>query len=236
MKKLSIIIPAYNEERTIDKVLKSLSKIKLFGGVTKEVIVIDDGSTDKTVSKVVGKKGIKLVKHKENLGKGMAVITGIKKAIGDYIIIQDADLEYNPRYINGLLAPVLSNKAEVVYGTRLDRLPNLSKEEKTFQFLLHYIGNRTLSLLTSILYGQWITDMETGYKLIPRRAFIDMNLHAKRFEFEPEITAKLLKKGYLIEEVSISTIPRGYDEGKKLNTVRDGIKALWAIIKYRFVD
>ena len=134
------------------------------------------------------------------------------------------------------MKPILNGTSKVVYGTRLNRLPSFSREERTPQFLLHYLGNKFLSLLTSILYGQWITDMETCYKLFPRKAVENMKLNARGFEFEPEITAKLLKKGYKILEIPISTKPRGYDEGKKLNTFRDGTIALWSLLKYRFVD
>ncbi|MBU1999444.1 MAG: glycosyltransferase family 2 protein, partial [Candidatus Omnitrophica bacterium] len=120
--------------------------------------------------------------------------------------------------------------------SRLKRLPNLRGEEKTARFLLHFLGNRALSFLTSVLYFQWITDMETGYKLFPKEAVEKINLKAKGFELEPEITSKLLKNGYKISEVKISTNPRGYDEGKKLNTIRDGTKALWTLLKYRITN
>ena len=168
------------------------------------------------------------------MGKGAAVKTGIGKATGDYIVIQDADLEYDPRDILRLLEQVQKGKAEVVYGTRLNRMPNFAKEERRMRFFVQYVGNKSLSLLTSVLYGQWITDMETCYKLFPKSAVQDLSLDAKGFEFEPEITAKLMKKGYHILEIPITTIPRGYEEGKKLNAVRDGIKALKTLLKYRF--
>jgi dolichol-phosphate mannosyltransferase len=252
--KLSIIIPVYNEEKTINKILKKVVDVKI-QGVEKEIIVVDDGSTDGTKSaisrchaelvsasnrKVNGipkqvRDDILLVKHKKNLGKGAAVRTGIKKATGDYIIIQDADLEYNPKEIANLIKPIQAGKAQVVYGTRLKRLPNLSRDERGL-FLLHYIGNKFLSLMTSILYFSWVTDMETCYKLFPKKALDGITLNARGFELEPELTAKLLKNGYKIYDVPISTYPRGYDEGKKLNTVRDGIKAVIALVKYRFVD
>lgn len=240
--KLSIIIPVFNEEKTILKILNRVSEVKIFG-VEKEIIVVNDGSTDTTASEIRnsplrhGFAGqVKFIEHKINQGKGAAVRTGIKNATGDYIIIQDADLEYNPKDIEKLLRPILEGKSKVVYGTRLKRLPSFSKEERTPQFLLHYVGNKFLSLLTSILYGQWITDMETCYKLFPRRVVEDMELNAKRFDFEPEITAKLLKKGYKILETPITTKPRGYNEGKKLNTFKDGTIALWTLFKYRFTN
>lgn len=235
--KLSIIIPVFNEEKTIDKVLVRVANLEI-PKVLKEVIVVDDGSNDKTVEKIkkADIKGIKFFVHEKNMGKGAAVRTGIEKSTGDYIIIQDADLEYDPQDIKKLVKEVLSNKAKVVYGTRLRRMPNFSRDEKTPLFLVHYFGNRFLSLLTSVLYGQWLTDMETCYKLFPRKAVGDMKLKSKRFDFEPEITSKLLKRGYEILEIPITTTPRGYDEGKKLNTVKDGSIALWTLIKYRFID
>lgn len=233
--KLSIIVPVYNEEKTILQVLSNLDKLSI-SSVSKEVIVVDDGSTDSTREKLKKVKIARVILHEKNLGKGQAVKTGIKNATGDYIIIQDADLEYDPNYIKTLVKPILNKQAKVVYGTRLKRLPHLSKEERRFQFLLHYFGNRFLSLVTSLLYGQWITDMETCYKLFPKHALNGVKLNARGFEFEPEITAKLMKKGFKIVEIPITTKPRGYEEGKKLHTVRDGTKALWNLLKYRVSD
>ncbi len=237
--KLSIIIPVFNEEKTILEILRRVGKVEI-SGVEKQVIVVNDGSTDATASVISNFQfpisNFKSLRHEENQGKGAAVRSGIKNATGEYVIIQDADLEYNPKDIGKLVAPILNGKGKVVYGTRLKRLPSLSKEERTPQFLLHYVGNKFLSLLTSILYGQWITDMETCYKLFPRKAVADMRLNARGFEFEPEITAKLLKGGYRILEIPISTKPRGYDEGKKLNTFKDGFIALWTLLKYRFIN
>jgi len=145
-------------------------------------------------------------------------------------------LEYNPKDIPKLLKPVLREKVRIVYGTRLKRLPNFKKDERRPRFLMHYLGNRFLSLITSLFYGQWMTDMETGYKLFPREAIKEMNLQAKGFEFEPEITSKFLKRGYYILEVPIVSDPRGYEEGKKLNTFRDGLTAFWTLFKYRFLE
>jgi glycosyltransferase involved in cell wall biosynthesis len=232
--KLSIIVPVYNEEKTILEILKRLDEISI-PKVTKEIIVIDDGSTDSTRAKLKTVKKIKIILHKQNKGKGAAVKTGIKEAKGEYIIIQDADLEYNPKSIQKLTAKIIGDNS-VIYGSRLNRMPHLNKEEKKHLFILHYFGNRFLSLVTSVLYGQWITDMETCYKLFPKIAVEKMKINARGFEFEPEITSKLLKLGYKIKEVPIVATPRGYEEGKKLNTVRDGTKALWYLIKYRFTD
>lgn len=237
--KLSIIIPAFNESRTIGKVLQALAALQI-PHIIIELIVVDDGSTDgtdKEVEKLKQRiKNMQLIKHLKNKGKGTAVKTGIAHAQGDYLLIQDADVEYDPKYIPILLEPVYQKKAQVVYGTRLNRLPNIFKEESKPLFLLHYFGNRMLSLLTSILYGQWITDMETGYKLFPKKALEKINIHAKGFEFEPEITAKILKNNYKIFEIPIVTTPRGYKEGRKINALKDGPRALWTLIKYKFVD
>jgi glycosyltransferase involved in cell wall biosynthesis len=230
--KLSIIVPVYNEEKTILQILEKLKNADI--PVDYEIIVVDDGSTDSTKEKLKNVKGVKIILHKINQGKGAAVKTGINNAKGDYILIQDADLEYNPSQIKNLIIPVLENKAKVVFGTRLNRLPHLNKEERKHLFIIHYFGNRFLSLVTSVLYFQWITDMETCYKLFPKSALKNIKINARGFEFEPEITAKLLKQGFKIKEVSITATPRGYEEGKKLNTVKDGSKALWQLFKYRF--
>ena len=238
MKKLSIIIPVFNEEKTIAEMFKRVVEVNILD-IEKQIIIVDDGSTDKTdkiLSGLPKESNVKIINHLKNQGKGAAVRTGIKNALGDYIVIQDADLEYNPKDIEKLVRPVLEGKSKVVYGTRLKRLPSFSKEERTPQFMLHYIGNKFLSLLTSILYGQWLTDMETCYKLFPKKAIEGVNLRSRRFDFEPEITAKILKDGYRILEVPITTNPRGYDQGKKLNAVKDGTIALWTLIKYRFVN
>lgn len=235
--KLSILIPVFNEERTVGKVIEKVSSV-VIPGVECEIIIIDDGSTDASVSIISTHKSqnFRFIKHKNNMGKGAAVRTGLQKATGEYVVIQDADLEYDPKQIKKLIKPILEGKTKVVYGTRLKRLPNFSRDENTPIFFLHYVGNKMLSLLTSALYFQWLTDMETCYKVFPRNAFSNVLLQARGFELEPEITAKLLKKGYTILEVPITTTPRGYAEGKKIHAVRDGGRALWTLIKYRFID
>lgn len=234
IEKLSIVIPVYNEEKTVESVIKAVDAIRL--KVKKEIIVVNDGSTDKTVTIVKNlSKRIKLtfINLHRNSGKGVAVSEGIKKAKGDYVVIQDADLEYDPRFLSNLVEPVISNKAEVVYGSRLMRLPHLKGEENRFRFLLHYFGNRFLSLVTSIFFGQWITDMETCYKLFPKSILIGEKLTARGFELEPELTAIIMKKGVKIFEVPIKTKPRGYEAGKKLQTFKDGKKAMKMLLKKR---
>lgn len=235
--KLSIIVPVYNEEKTIEKVLQRVHTVEL-AGWGKEIIVVDDGSTDSSKLKIQNSKlsGLKTYYHEHNLGKGAAVKTGISHATGEYILIQDADTEYDPEDIKKLVPFVEKNEKVAVYGTRLHRLPHFSKEERNTLFIFHYLGNRFLSLITSILYGQWLTDMETCYKLFPRKAVENMTLHARGFAFEPEITSKLLKNGFKIIEVPITTTPRDYGEGKKLQAWKDGPIALWTLVKYRFIN
>jgi dolichol-phosphate mannosyltransferase len=231
--KLSIIIPVFNEEKTVSRLINKVYKVSL--PVKKEIIVVDDGSTDKTNS-LIDKNKVKLVTHSKNRGKGAAIRSGLRMATGDYILIQDADLEYDPNLIPLLLKPIIENKAKIVYGTRLNRGLHLHGEESNPRFVLHYFGNRALSFLASILFGQWLTDIETCYKLFPKKALKGINLRSNHFNFEPEITAKLIKEGYKIHEVSITAVPRGMKEGKKLRTFHDGSIALFSLIKYRFYD
>ncbi len=238
--KLSILIPVFNEEKTVIEVIKRVSEVKL-PGFEKETVLVDDGSTDATAEKILSylktskdKSHITFIQHKKNQGKGAALRTAIENATGDYCVIQDADLEYSPSYLPILLKPIKDGTAYVVYGTRLNRLPNLSKDEKKPLFFLHYFGNRALSLITSMLYGQWITDMNTCYKIFPTIVFKNEKLAANGFSTDPEITIKLIKKGYKIVELPIRTIPRDHAEGKKLHTVRDGIDSLKTILTLRF--
>lgn len=234
---ISIIIPVYNEEKTIASVIEHVYATDIG---KKEIIVVNDGSIDGTKNAIEDckkkYKNLIVIHHSKNLGKGSAVKSGIGKATGEYIIIQDADLEYNPEDIPNLLKPIKDKKAEVVYGTRLKRMPNFKRDERSFRFFSHYMGNKMLSFLTSVFYGQWVTDMETGYKVFPKKLVETMDLKARSFDFEPEITAKLMKRNYKIHEVSISTNPRNYKEGKKLHTIKDGCKALWTLVKYKFFE
>tara|TARA_Y100000310_G_scaffold342995_1_gene448654 strand:- start:19881 stop:20576 length:696 start_codon:yes stop_codon:yes gene_type:complete len=230
--KLSIIIPVYNEEKSVIQVINKVKNVKL-NKVEKEIVVVDDFSTDATKESLEKLKdsSIKVFFHQKNQGKGAAIRTALKHATGDVILIQDADLEYNPEEYERLLRPIMENRTKVVYGSRLNAIKkNLKKMYK-----LHYLGNFFLTIMTNILYGAKITDMETGYKVFRKEVITNMNLKAKRFDFEPEITAKILKKGYRIIEVPIDFMGRKFNEGKKI-TWRDGIKASYYLIKYRFTD
>ena len=226
--KLSIIIPAYNERSTIKEIIKKVKEVKL--PIEKEIIVVDDGSTDGTteIIKEMEKEIDKVVYHGKNRGKGAAIRSGIKVATGELILIQDADLEYDPEDYEKLLRPILKGKAQVVYGSRFTG-------ERKNMFFTHWIGNRFLTLITNILYGTTLSDMETCYKLFKREVIKDIKIKSDRFNFEPEITAKILKKKIRIYEVPISYSGREYSEGKKISW-KDGIIALWTLIKYRFVD
>jgi glycosyltransferase involved in cell wall biosynthesis len=233
--KLSIIIPVFNEEATVVRILDKVRKARLPGGFKKEIIVVDDGSTDTTRKLLQKESGIRIIKHKNNRGKGAAVRTGLAKSKGEIILIQDADLEYNPHDYSKLLKPILDKKAKVVYGSRL-------KNEKLVLFgkgrtplPVHFIANRFLSFVTNMLYGNGITDMETCYKVFKREILKGTDLKANKFDFEPEITVKILKKGHEIIEVPIKVKPRSYKEGKKISW-RDGAIALWTLIKYKFTD
>lgn len=237
--KLSIVIPVFNEERTVEKIIEQVSKVDL-SPASSEIVVVNDHSTDSTaeiLEKLKNKyKTLRVFSHETNKGKGAAVRTGMEKANGDYIVIQDADLEYDPKQLVSLTRPIIAKTSEVVFGTRLNKLPRVQGGMSKSRFLAHYFGNRFLSLITSTLYGQWITDMETCYKIFPREALKKFTLSGNGFDFEPEITAKLIKAGYKITELPIETTPRGYDEGKKLQTIPEGIRALRTLIVYRFTN
>ena len=232
MEKLSIIIPAYNEEKTIKQVIERVKAVKL-GNIGKEVVVINDASTDNTkkILDSLKEREIKILHHKSNMGKGAAVRNGLEHSTGTIIIIQDADLEYSPEEYAKLLAPILEHRTKIVYGSRINAIRSNLKE----MYLLHYFGNMILSIATSVLYGYKVTDMETCYKVFRREVMDGIKLKSKRFDIEPEITAKILKKGYKIIEIPISFKGRKFHEGKKI-TWKDGIKALYTLWKYRFFD
>ncbi len=230
-KKLSVVIPVYNEEKTIVEILERVNAVNLTEfGMTKEIIVIDDGSKDSTLKILKKRKKLytKLI-SKKNGGKGSAVRIGINVAKGDFIIIQDSDMEYNPRDYGKLIRPLIVGEADAVYGNRFINKNN------NWAIPHHYIGNKGLSLLTSVLYLKYIGDMETCYKCMKSEIIKSINLKENDFRIEPEITAKLIKKGCKIVEVPISYNPRTFEEGKKINWV-DGLKAFVTIIKYRFVN
>lgn len=230
MKKLSVIIPVYNEKKTIIEAIKAVKNASL-PGYKKEIIVVDDGSTDGTrdLLKKISKKdpSLTIVFKDKNNGKGSAIREGIKYVKGDYAIIQDADLEYDPNDFIHLLLPIEQGHADVVYGSRF-----LGGTHRSFLFW-NYIANKLLNFTTNILYNTLLTDMETCYKMFKAGALKELNLKSNGFEIEPEITAKILRKNYRIYEVPISFYGRSYSEGKKIKAI-DGFKALWTLIRYRF--
>ena len=240
--KLSIIIPVYNEENTVEELLRRVINSPLPKKVVKEVVIVDDASKDSSYKKILnfkhqkdGNFKIKVIRHNFNHGKGSAVLDGYNLATGDIVIIQDADLEYDPKDYQKLIEPIIDGGYDVVFGTRLKNYPLKLFGRKKTPLITHYLGNRFLTLVTEILYGRRISDMETCYKVFRKNVLEGIDIKAKRFDFEPEFTAKILKKGYKIKEIPIKVNPRGYDEGKKISW-RDGFIALWTLVKYRFID
>ena len=234
--KLSVIIPVYNEEKTIEELLRKVDAVKI-PGVEKEVILVDDCSKDGTqgVLKKLESR-YKIIYHEANKGKGSAVRSGLAASTGDVIIIQDADLEYDPNDYGKLLKPIIDGETEVVYGSRFMSPKGKLKENDHFTYILHSVGNNILTALTNVLYGASLTDMETCYKVFTRKVLEDIQpLKAKRFDLEPELTGKILKKKHKIKEVPVNYYSRDYHEGKKI-TWKDGIKASYYIIKYRITN
>jgi glycosyltransferase involved in cell wall biosynthesis len=226
--KISVVIPAFNEVQTIRKILVRVQNTNR----VDEILVVDDGSTDGTrdiLKELDGSESIRVVLHEKNQGKGAAVMTGVRQASGDVIIIQDADLEYDPRDYPALLQPIEEGLADVVYGSRF-----LGAARRPTMFW-HMIANKLLTLMTNLLYNNILTDMETGYKVFRRQVVSNLNIHARRFDFEPEFTAKILKSKARIFEVPITFNPRDYSEGKKIK-FKDALEAVWTLIKYRFTD
>ena len=226
--RVSVIVPAYNEVGTIREILQRIQSVD----IADEIIVVDDGSTDGTAELLRGLDGqglVRAVYHESNRGKGAAVRSGIHHTQGDLIIIQDADLEYDPRDYIAMLRPIQEGVADVVYGSRF-----LGGPRRPTMFW-HMVANKLLTFITNILYDTILTDMETGYKVFRRNVVEGLNLKAKRFEFEPEFTAKILKRKVRIFEVPITFNPRDYEEGKKIG-LKDAFQAVWTLLKYRFVD
>jgi glycosyltransferase involved in cell wall biosynthesis len=225
---LSVVIPVYNEVSNINEIIKRVQAQKL----ASEIIIVDDGSSDGTrdiLKDLDGKKKVRVILHERNQGKGAAVVTGMKASRGDILLIQDADLEYDPRDYPHLLRPIEEGLAEVVYGSRF-----LGGAHRVTMFW-HMVANRMLTTMTNILYDTILTDMETGYKAFRRTVIEGMDIRAKRFDFEPEFTAKVLKGHHRIFEVPITFNPRDYSQGKKIK-LRDAFEAVWTLLKYRFVD
>lgn len=223
--KLSIVIPCYNEKDTILELLRQVEAVDL-GDVEKEIVIVDDKSTDGTRELLISHNtSHKLVLHEQNMGKGFALRTGFEHVTGDIVIVQDADLEYDPNDYRQLIQPIVEGKAQVVYGSR-ERKKNVSSGA------IFHLGGKVLTWLTNLLYGSDLTDEPTCYKVFDARLLKEVPLTCKRFEFCPEVTAKILKRGIEIVEEPISYRPRSKSQGKKINW-RDGIEAIWTLIKYR---
>jgi glycosyltransferase involved in cell wall biosynthesis len=228
MLSLSIIIPCYNERATVTEIVQRVRAC----APDAEIVVVDDGSTDGSrdaLRELEGQPNLRILYHDRNRGKGAAVRAGIAAAAGEVILIQDADLEYDPRDYPRLLQPIEEGRAEVVYGSRF-----LGGPRRAMLFW-HMVANLLLTLMTNVLFNTILSDMETGYKVFTAKVIKGIPLRARRFDFEPEVTAKVLKRGYRIYEVPITFTPREYWEGKKIG-LKDAFAAVWTLLKYRIVD
>ena len=229
--KISIIIPCYNEEKTLEEIVNKVMKFKSF---EKEIIIVDDcskDSTQKIISNLTSQyQEIKSLRHERNYGKGEGIKSGLKISNGDIVIIQDADLEYNPEDYDNLIEPFLKTNADIVYGSRF-----LGGKYGKLSFFWHYVANKILTIICNVFTNLNMTDMETGYKLFKSEVIKSIELKEKSFGIEPEITIKLAKKGFIFYEVPISYSGRSYDEGKKIG-LKDAFVAVYCIIKYKFFN
>ncbi len=224
---LSVIMPVYNEEKTVREIINRVLDVD----IQKELIIVNDGSTDQTakiIDEFQGQAHIKIIHQPENKGKGSAIVTGLKHIEGDIVIIQDGDLETDPNDYIHLVEPIVQGKTKVVYGSRI-----LGQNHNSFN--TYYFGGRFVTFVANMLYNQKITDEPTCYKVFERELITSMNLKCQRFEFCPEVTAKVSKLGHRIVELPMKYYPRSVKDGKKLN-IADGIQAVWTLIKYRFTD
>jgi glycosyltransferase involved in cell wall biosynthesis len=226
---LSVIIPIYNEKNTVENIVRQVQAVEI--GMEKEIILVDDGSTDGTrdILEKIKEKNVKIFLHEQNQGKGAALRTGFSKATGDFVIVQDADLEYDPREYPRLLQPLLDGRADAVYGSRFLGGPH------RVLFFWHYLGNKMLTTFSNMLSNLNLTDMETCYKVLRKEILDKINLKSNRFGIEPEITLKLARLKCRIYEVPISYSGRDYSEGKKIGW-KDGVAAIYHIIRFKFID
>lgn len=224
MTKISVVIPVYNERSTIEQIIERVSAVAL----DKEIIIVDDHSTDGTgtVLDAITLQNVRVIRHERNMGKGAALRTGFAQAVNDIVVVQDADLEYDPQEYHKLIKPILDGKADVVYGSRF-----MGSEPHRVLYFWHMIGNKILTFLSNMMTNLSMTDMETCYKVFRREVIQSIAIEENRFGFEPEITAKLAKKDLRIYEVGISYAGRSYQEGKKINW-KDGVSAIRCILKY----